>query len=154
MIKSALIIGLAALALAVGASLISPLCVPCLALFAGLAAGYLTGTFEKPSSNANAAKRGTLAGVIGGIGALLGQAIGAAINASMVGPDQALELMRQWGFDTQFSGDYETSYWLALAGSACCMGILDVVLMAGLGALGGLLWWQITGKTNTISSDI
>jgi hypothetical protein len=47
--KSGLIAGIAALLLAFGAaSVVSPVCVPCLAFAFGLLAGYLAGVFDKP----------------------------------------------------------------------------------------------------------
>lgn len=32
--------------------------------------------------------------------------------------------------------------------------IFDILLMAGLGALGGLLWWQISGKNTSNTSNV
>jgi len=145
MVKSGLIIGFVALLLTAGVVLISPLCAPCLALFLGLGAGFLAGTFDKPMDNSQSAKSGALGGVIAGVGALLGQLIGGAINGAILGPQGASEILRQLGIS---NGADPGSYWAGLIGSACCFGILDLALMAGLGALGGILWWQISGKKN------
>jgi hypothetical protein len=48
MVKSGLIVGAVMLLLALGTTLISPICSICVAVFAGLAAGYLANVFERP----------------------------------------------------------------------------------------------------------
>jgi hypothetical protein len=147
MYKSGIILGVVALVVAFGLTLLSPICTPCGALFLGLGAGYLAGVFEKPLSNGATAKSGAIAGGIGGIGALLGQFIGAAVNVMVLGPEGTSQLMQQMGVDVGSNQAAATSgYWIGVVGSAACVGILNIALMAGLGALGGLLWWQITGK--------
>jgi len=149
--KSGLIFGAVALFLCVGAALLSPLCVPCLALFLGLGAGYLAGVFDKPADNGGASRAGAMGGLIAGVGALLGQMIGAGINGVIVGPENASRIIEQMGLPSG-SGDFGTVYWFGLIGGGCCLGILDIALMAGLGALGGILWWQISGKKKMVAS--
>ena len=149
MLKSSLIIGIAAFLLGAGITMLSPLCVPCLAIFLGLAAGGLAGVFDKPLNNSASAKTGALAGAIGGIGAILGQMVGAGANAVLVGPEGAQEFMRQFGMPLPASGNFGAAYYFGVFGSACCVGLLDIALMAGLGAVGGLLWWQIYGQKRT-----
>ncbi|MBN1920947.1 MAG: hypothetical protein JW892_06865 [Anaerolineae bacterium] len=146
MVKSGLIFGAVMLVVALGVTLLSPLCVPCAALFIGLGAGYVAGVFDKPRTNQAALKSGALAGVIAGAGGFIGQAIGTAINASVMSPDQVMELMRQFGIDASQMGGANVGYWGGLIGSAVCGGIFAVLLAAGLGAIGGILWWQMTGK--------
>ena len=114
-----------------------------MALFLGLGAGFLAGAFDKPSDNGAATKAGALSGVIGGVGALAGQLIGTLINGIVVGPEATAKIVEQLGLP---SNSDPTAYWAGLVGSGCCFGILDLALMAGLGALGGILWWQISGK--------
>ena len=146
MLKSGLIAGGVTFVLALGFTLLSPLCVPCLAFFLGLGAGYLAGVFEKPLDNGSSAKSGAVAGAIGGVGAIIGQMGGALLNAVIVGPEKAAKLVEQLGIPVATSNDFGAAYWVGIIGSGCCFGLLDVALMAGLGALGGLLWWQISGK--------
>jgi len=155
MLKSGLILGVVALLLTIGAALLSPLCVPCLTLFLGLGAGYLAGVFDKPFDNRGSARSGAFAGAIGGIGALIGQAVGAVINSQLVGPGEAIRLIRQLGIQLPLGttpADIATGYWGTIIGSTGCLGLFDVALMAGLGALGGLLWWQMSGSKRTIST--
>ena len=153
MLKSGLILGVVALLLAIGAALLSPLCVPCLTLLLGLGAGYLAGAFDKPSEKRGSTKSGAIAGAIGGAGALIGQAVGAVINSQLVGPGGAIKLIRQLGIQLPSGAtpaDIATGYWGGVIGSTCCLGLFDVALMAGLGALGGLLWWQMSGSKRSV----
>ncbi len=155
MFKSGLIAGIVALLLSIGAALLSPLCVPCLTLLLGLGAGYLAGAFDKPSDNRGSTKSGTIAGAIGGIGALIGQGVGAVINSQLVGPGGAIQLIRQLGIQMPLGttpADIARGYWVGVIGSTVCLGLFDIALMAGLGALGGLLWWQISGSKRNMSS--
>lgn len=119
---------------------------PCCALVAGLGAGYLTGVWDKPGANNLAVRRGAQSGAIGGIGAVVGHLGGAAILLLTQG-----ELIAQTsqqlveGLGLPSGGDVTSIYFGAVLGQ-CCFGLLGVALMAGLGALGGVLWWQMTGK--------
>jgi hypothetical protein len=139
--KSGLIFAVVMLLLGTGFSLLSPLCVPCLSIFLGLGAGYLAGVFDKPRDNGGAVKAGALAGVIGGVGAMFGQIVGGVINSFMTTPEAYGDTMRQLGLEFN-----EAGYWAGRVAGVCCGGIFDILLMAGLGALGGLLWWQFSGK--------
>ena len=154
MLKSGLIFGVVALLFSAGAALLSPLCVPCLALFFGLGAGFVAGVFDKPADNGTSTKSGALSGVIGGVGALVGQLIGAVINGVLVGPEGTARIAEQLGLPGSGSAGFGTGYWAGLFASGCCLGILDIALMAGLGALGGILWWQINGKKNAAPAPL
>jgi hypothetical protein len=143
MVKAGLILGAVMLVLGIGGSLITPICVPCLAMLAGVGAGYLAGVYEKPLTSGDGAKVGAIAGAIGGAGALLGQIIGGVINASVLDPQDVMNLLEQFGLPATADPRF---YWLSQVGGGVCFGLLDLVLMAGLGALGGILWLQISGK--------
>jgi hypothetical protein len=147
--KSGLIFAVVMLLLGTGFSLLSPLCVPCLSIFVGLATGYLAGVFDKPGNNGSAVKAGALAGVIGGLGALIGQIIGGVINSFVANPQTYGNMMRQFGMEFN-----EAGYWAGRVASVCCGGIFDVLLMAGLGAVGGLLWWQFSGQKSANTSVV
>lgn len=145
--KSGLITGGVALLLTFGAAItVSPLCVPCLTAFLGLLAGYLTGTFDKPDEQSRAIKSGALAGLLGGIGMLLGQVLGAVVNGTMVGPEGTARMLAQMGFPAGGPAQVAQYYWIALTLSTACLIVFDVALISGFGALGGLLWWKISGN--------
>ena len=143
MVKAGLILGVVMLVLGIGGSLITPICVPCIALMAGVAAGYLAGVYEKPATSGGTAKVGAGAGAIGGAGALIGQIIGGILNAVIVGPQGIADFARM--LDMPVSNNPNVAY-IGFIGGGFCFGILDILLMAGLGALGGILWHQIAGK--------
>jgi hypothetical protein len=142
--RSGLIAAAVMLVLTIGTTLISPYCVPCLAILVGLGAGALAGMFDKPADSGACAKSGAAAGAIGGVGAILGHLVGGVINAALVGPETAARVLGQFGYSTGTMTP-EVYYGFTF-GAACCIGLFDVLLMAGVGALGGLLWWQSAGK--------
>jgi hypothetical protein len=148
MVKSGLIIGGVMLVLGTVFGFLFPLCIPCLALFAGAGAGYLAGMFDKPTGGTGgSAKAGAGAGAIGGAGALIGHIVGGMATALVYGPEASVELMRQFGVDVPASAATGgVGFYAGAFGAACCFGLVEVALMAGLGALGGLLWYQMTGK--------
>ena len=143
--KSALIFALVAFVLTLGLTLITPFCTPCLALFVGTLAGYLAVVFDKPVDKSAAVKKGALAGALGGIGAILGQIVGAIINGATVGPKGTADLLRQLGMSTG-GADMTITYWIAMVASTLCFGLLNIGIMAGMGALGGMLWNSFNNK--------
>ena len=145
--KSALIsAGIAFVFAAGGSILISPVCVPCLMLVVGLMAGYLAGVFDKPAENKQATKSGALAGLLGGIAALAGQSVGAVANGVLLGPIKTLEVVHQMGLPVGSPAMFREIYWPVLIGMAVCVGLINLAIMAGMGAVGGILWWQVSGK--------
>lgn len=150
MVRAGLIFGLAMLVLGGGAAFFLPLCVPCLALFAGAGAGYLAAQWERPSENVRAIGRGAGAGAIAGVGAWLAHVIGGLAGAARIGPERSAEfteqMLRAFGSDVSVPTLSLSQFYGQAAFFACCFGVFEVMLMAGLGALGGLLWWQMTGK--------
>jgi hypothetical protein len=153
MIKSSLIFGIIAFVLGAGFTLLSPICVPCVAIFLGLGAGAVAGFFDKPPNSNASVKTGALSGVFSGIGAILGQLVGAGVNAAIVGPQEAQQIMNQFGLTLPTSGNFGAGYYFGVFGSACCVGLFDVLIMAGLGAVGGLLWWQISGQRRAYNNN-
>lgn len=147
MVRSGLILGAVMLIVGGVLAFLFPLCVPCLALVVGAGAGYLTGMWDKPLNNSLSIQRGAGAGAIAGVGALLGHVFGGLGAAAFVGPEGSMELMRQFGFDLGTTGDVSPAvYYVSATFTGCCFGLFEVALMAALGAVGGILWWNMTGK--------
>jgi len=146
MLKSGLIVGIAALIFGFGATFITPLCAPCVALFAGLAAGYLAALFEKPIDQGGAAKPGAAAGAMAGVGGLVGNMIAAVVNILVVGPERAAQITQQFNLPSGDPTAFANSYYLSGIGLPFCIALFNIALMAGLGALGGILWYQTAGK--------
>ncbi len=145
MVRSGLIVGALALLVTAGATLLSPVCAPCFTIFLGLAAGYLAGVFDKPATSSATSKAGAVSGAIGGVGAIFGQILGTVINATVIGPEGLQNIYRQLGVPTG-AMDLTRTYWIGAVGGALCFSVLDILLMATFGAVGGLLWWRVTGE--------
>jgi hypothetical protein len=139
MVKSGLIVGVVTLLVALGSTLISPICSVCVAVFAGLGAGYLANVFDKPRSPEGIIGRGAGAGAIAGAVAIIGQIIGAVINASTVDAQVINELFGEPIMTDQ-------TLWVAQLGAGVCIGLFNVAIMAGLGAAGALIWRQMRGN--------
>jgi hypothetical protein len=149
MLKSGLIVGAISFVLGLIATIITPLCAPCVALIAGLAAGYLGGLFDKPGDQGSSAKLGASSGAIAAVGGLIGNMIAAVINTIIVGPEGAAAFSSQLGLPSGDASTFATSYYVSAIGLPCCIALFNVALMAGLGALGGILWYQTAGKNQT-----
>ncbi len=132
--------------LSFGLSFVSGLIVPCCAIVVGLGAGYLAGMWERPAQNGVSVQRGALAGAIAGVGVVLGQTIGTLVNAYMLGPSASLAVAQQLGLDAGGATVDPMVFYLTSGVTGCCFGLFSLALMAGLGALGGVIWWQTTDK--------
>lgn len=152
MYKSGAILGMATLVIVLGIALLSPLCTPCAVICLGLGAGYLAGWFDKPPNKGTSAKAGTIAGSIGSAGALLGIAAGSVLNALLMDMGTVAASAELFGLEIN-QATYASEYQAGIACYAVCLGILNIALMAGLGAVGGLLWWQTTGKSTSPLGD-
>ena len=91
-------------------------------------------------------QKGAQAGAIAGIAALIAHLIGGAAGAFMVGPEGAADLLSQFGLPTDGGATSPMGYYAGALGGACCMGLFEIALMAGLGALGGMIWFSMAGK--------
>jgi len=151
MLKAGLIGAGVGFVLAVGTSLLTPLCAPCVALLVGVGVGVLAAVWEKPTASGAGAGLGAQAGAIAGAGNLLGQMVGALINGFLVGPEGLSDLYRQ--FDMPVAQLTTQQYWLYNLGGNCLCGLVNVGLAAGLGALGGLLWYQMAGKNQSVAEE-
>jgi hypothetical protein len=146
MVKSGVIGAIVSLVLAIAFALLSPVCVPCVALFLGLGAGFLAGAFDKPIESKESVKVGAAAGAISGIGAALGQMIGAGLNSLLVGPEAVAKMLKQFGLETGGATGVGPGYWVGVFGGGLCFSLVDVVLMAIFGILGALVWSSLLGK--------
>jgi hypothetical protein len=142
MMKAGLIGAGIGFVLAIVTALITPICNPCVAFLLGAGIGVLAAAWEHRPTAGGSANVGAQAGAIATAGSLLGQMIGAVINGFLVGPEGLADLYFQLGLPVP---DPNT-YWLYNLGGNCVCALLGVALGAGLGALGGLLWYQIAGK--------
>ena len=144
------LIGLAAGAISgLGITLLIPICTPCAAIVIGLGVGFLACFWDKPLDGSSGAGLGAKAGAIAGAGHLGGQLLGMLINSLLVGPEQAAEMFTEL-FSVDVPATDPATYWVSqiVINGGC--GITSIVVAAGLGALGGLLWYQARGKKSVL----
>jgi hypothetical protein len=127
-----------------GVTLLIPYCTPCAAILVGLGVGFLACLWDKPLDGGSGAVLGAKSGVIAGIGHMLGQMLGMVLNGILVGPEGAAETAAQLGLDLPMMDT--GGYWLSqiLINGLC--GVTNIAIAAGLGALGGFLWYQTIGS--------
>jgi len=156
MLKAGLIGAGVGFVLALVGSLIMPFCNPCVAVLLGLGVGVLAAVWERPVTSGASAGQGAKAGAIAAVGGLVGQMVGAVGSGLMVDPEklaelqrQAAELSRQWNIEAPLDAQ---TYLMYNIGGNCLCGAFNVALGVGLGALGGLLWYQVKGKNQPPAS--
>ena len=131
-----------------GITLIVPYCTPCAAIVIGLGAGFLACLWDKPPANGSSAGLGAKAGALAGVGHLGGQLLGMLVNGLLVGPEGAAQAVAQLFPDLPMdtSAMDPATYWTVLIATNGGCGLTSVAIAAGLGALGGLLWFQVQGR--------
>ena len=149
MYKSGLIFAAAMFVVSLGLALLMPYCIPCVALLLGLAAGYSAGAFGKPKNQPTGTKSGVVAGAIAGAGMLIGQMIGSIITSSTIIRERIAHRLLNIGFPGLYMMD-PIYYWP----SQICMLLFSVVLMAGMGYLGGQIWWNAVGNKQTVPPPV
>jgi hypothetical protein len=139
MIRSALILGAVSFIYMLVTSVAQSVCAPLLAVVLGLAAGALAVLIDKPQVLNKAVVSGTLAGLIASVGAILGGAAGLAIRIfAIFGPQTFVDIIPYSPGVTYTQSDINAGL---LAVFCCCFSSV-FVLMAGSGAVGGLLGFQ------------
>jgi hypothetical protein len=148
MIKSSLIAVPVTVVVILVTGLLSELCCcasPAAAVFLGLAAGALCAWFEKPGRKDRALKRGAAAGTIAGVAALPAQVLGEIVVAlalagsgkvdiSLFGLPEARATVDLWNWA------------LNALFAASLYGLISAAVMAGMGAVGGALWFRVSKK--------
>jgi hypothetical protein len=125
-----------------GLTLLSPLCTLCLTPLLGLSVGYTAGWFDQPARVETSLSKGIVAGGFTGLGVILGQLAAAVVNGILVTNSRELtKMINELGF-SQAVITNPGDYWQAtlLINSFC--GVLNLALLVGLGALGGVIWFQ------------
>lgn len=148
MLKAGLISGAIMLVFVLVAAFFSPLCALCVPLITGLAAGYMTGAFEK--SPATTVQRGAYAGAIAGGLGIIGQLIASVVNSLVLQNPNNQALNQALGLPTADPG----MVWVVQLATACCLGLVNVGLNAAFGAGGGAIWNNTAGKNPPASPDM
>jgi hypothetical protein len=149
MLKAGIITGVIGIIFGIGITLALPICVPCITVFLGVIAGFLAGVFDQPGEGSQTMKTGALAGLVAGILLAFGQIIGTGINSIFVGPESANQFLESFGMYSDFDS---TFYYVIMACSTMCFGLIDIILMTGFGFLGALIWGVFLRKNDPISA--
>jgi hypothetical protein len=128
-------------------------CGPCVALLGGAAAGYLVNQWLRPETSGLAARRGAQAGALAGVGALLGHVVGGLLGAARLGPAaaaaQLAEIMRAMGQPPLPTDLNPTTFYLSAGLTSLCLGLFDIALTAAVGALAGMIAYQMLSRRGT-----
>jgi hypothetical protein len=148
MIRSSLIFGAVAFVLTLAsATLISPLCAPCLGLVLGLGAGYFAGNFDKPTNSSESIRKGAIAAALAGGLGLLGGMVAGIINGILLNPSDIQRLYNFFGLPNV--NITQGTIWMMQLVGAACIGLFNIGWMALLGVAGGALWYQMVGKNHS-----
>lgn len=147
MIKAGFIGAVVGFIYVMGLTLLSPFCTICFTPLLGVGVGYVAGWFDKPAKMESSLSRGTVAGVITGLGVVIGQLLAAVVNGVLVTNSEQLPLlMREIGL-SDFVIANPNEYWQATLAVTSFCGIFNLALIAGLGALGCVIWFQTRRPT-------
>jgi hypothetical protein len=116
-------------------TLLSPVCTLCFTPLLGIGVGYLAGWFDKPRTANVSLSRGIIAGNIAGIGAIAGQMLATVISAVLV---TNLEQLPAWMRQFLLSESLVTD----LTASSFFCSLINLGIITGLGAVGGMIWFQ------------
>ncbi len=142
MIKAGLLGAALGLIYMMSVTLVSPFCTVCLTPLLGVGVGYLAGWFDQPVRAETSWRHGLAAALITGVGAITGQMLAAFVNAVLVThSDQLNVFLREVGFTDLVIND-PVAYWQATITLNLFCGVFNLALLAGLGAAGGMLWFQ------------
>ena len=144
MLKSGIIFGIIGFVLVLGISVaVSPFCSLCVTILLGLGAGYVAGVFERPLDSSEAWKQGAGAGALAGGLVIFGQLIAGAINANFVVNDPNAQILNEM---LGLPPAEPAMLWVGAAFAACCIGLVNVGILAGLGAAGGAIWGSMNSS--------
>jgi hypothetical protein len=118
---------------------------PFAAVFLGLAAGVVCAFFEKPLLKNRAIERGATAGAIAGIAALPAQVLGEIVVALLLAGSGKVDISL-FGLPAA-SATVDLWNWVLNALCAATLyGLIAAAVMAGMGAVGGALWFRVLRK--------
>jgi hypothetical protein len=138
MLKSGIIFGVIGFVLTLLLSLVSPICSVCVAIGLGLGAGYVAGVYERPLTNEAGLRAGLIAGGLTGGLMIPGGIIAAVINAGAMQGTGGQAFTELFGLPPQQT----EVIWAAQLIASCCVGLINLGILAGFGAGGGALWFS------------
>jgi len=147
-VKAGLIGAVAGFIYIMSLTLLSPFCTLCVTPLLGIGVGYLAGWFDTPPNSEVSLVRGAAAGGITGFGVVVGQMLASVVNAILVTNSEELpKLLRQIGLSELVITD-SNQYWQATLTANSICSLFNLLIIATLGAIGGLIWFQRRHKTS------
>jgi hypothetical protein len=146
MIKSGIIVGAIAFVYLFVTSIAMGLCAPVEAIILGLMAGALAVILDKPQLANKAALSGGIAGLIAGIIGVIGNVAGTLLKTYVIFTPETITSVANQLTGTQSSAFDSTISTISTFFTAGCCVVIDLILMVGLGALGGYLWFAYKNK--------
>jgi hypothetical protein len=144
--RSGLLFGVFAFFSSLGLGILFPLCAPLCGVVWGIGAGLAAVVWSDPANpDTVSARDGAIAGSISGVGALLGLFIGVILSFAFLGGDQmadefAAGLSSELGYDMVPADFDSTLQWVGATTSACCLGLVNLAIMASAGAGGAAIY--------------
>ncbi|MEM7343236.1 MAG: hypothetical protein AAF485_03265, partial [Chloroflexota bacterium] len=156
MIKSGLIGAAAGFVYVSTLTLVSFLCTLCFTPLLGLAVGWLAAHFDRPQESGVSATKGFMAGGITGAGVVIGQMMASVINATLItNSEQWPRLMEELPIIMEQLGSAEFAmlnaeqYWQTTLTLNAVFSFVNLFIIAGLGAIGGIIWFQRKQRSET-----
>jgi len=141
-IKASIIGAIVGFVYVMSLTLLSPFCTLCFTPLLGLGAGYLAAQLDRPTSQNRSVYRSGIAGGITGVSVTVGQLLATVVNAILVTNFEQLPALMQDVGLSEFAAIDNAQYWqTTVIGNSVCGGF-NLLLITGLGAVGGLLWFQ------------
>lgn len=142
MIRAGLIGATAGFIYVMSLTLLSPFCTLCFTPLLGLGVGYLAGWIDAPPTSRVSLYRGATAGAITGLAVVIGQMLATVVNTILVtNSEQLPTLLQEFGL-SEFVITDTNQYWQATMTVNSMCGVFNLFLISGLGAVGGMLWFQ------------
>ena len=146
MLKAGLIGAVAGFIYVMTLTLLSPFCTLCFTPLLGLAVGYLAGWFDSPQKSEISIYRGGIAGGITGLVVMIGQMLATLVNGILVTNSEELpNLLQEFGLSQLILTD-SNQYWQATLTANSVCSVFNLFIIAGLGAVGGMIWFQRRNK--------
>jgi hypothetical protein len=144
--RSGLLAGVISFLANLGLGVIFPICGPVCGIVWGTGAGILAVIWTKePEAKESPARLGALAGAIAGVGAIVGLMLGMFLQFGVMGGQQlsadlTRDLAREFGLPISGGEALIVQQWIGAIGAACCIGLVNLAVMSGAGALAAQLF--------------
>jgi F0F1-type ATP synthase membrane subunit c/vacuolar-type H+-ATPase subunit K len=151
--RSGLLFGVFAFFSNLGLGILLAVCTPLCGIVWGIGAGIAAVAWsDGDSSSRSPTRQGAIAGAIAGVGALFGVVIGLLLQFSVLGGQQAASQLSsdfydQFGLDVPVTEFDSSLQWVGLSFTACCLGLINVVILAGAGALSAGIYGSRRGES-------